>query len=293
MPLNTDLKVVIVLVLLTAFFILLPPLDDSPVRMALGIPMLLFLPGYALTAALFPGMDDLDGIERIALSFGLSIVVVPLIGFLLNYTLWGIRLLPVLVSLTVFTLAMVLIAIYRRRALGDTAFTVPFRGMYISFKNEMFTGEEARFDRMLSIVLVVIVLISVPTLVYAVTTFEQEEKFTEFYILGPEGMADNYSTQLESGDSVDVIVGIVNNEHSMVNYSLEVRLDNDSMDVPGSFQHISLEHNETWEHPLSLVPHDTGSDMKLQYLLYREDNMAEPYRDLRLWINVMEAGNVD
>jgi uncharacterized membrane protein len=34
--------------------------------------MVLFLPGYALIAALFPRKDDLDGIERIALSFGLT-----------------------------------------------------------------------------------------------------------------------------------------------------------------------------------------------------------------------------
>ena len=47
---------------------------------------MLFLPGYALIATLFPRKDDLDGIERIALSFGLSIAITPLLGLALNYT---------------------------------------------------------------------------------------------------------------------------------------------------------------------------------------------------------------
>jgi len=69
--------------------------------------MVLFLPGYALIAALFPSKNDLDGIERLALSFGLSIAVVPLIGLGLNFTPFGIRLVPIIVSLSVFTLAFI------------------------------------------------------------------------------------------------------------------------------------------------------------------------------------------
>ncbi|WP_342765070.1 DUF1616 domain-containing protein [Methanolobus sp.] len=275
--------------LLTGFSIIVPPLIDSPIRMILAIPMVLFIPGYALVAALFPGKGDLDGIERIALSFGLSIAVVPLIGLLLNYTPWGIKLLPVLVSLTVFTLAMVLIAIHRRRALGGNAFTVPFRQMYTSFKHEMLTVQDTRFDRMLNVILASLILILVLTLAYVVITPTQGENFTEFYILGSEGMAEDYNTKLEAGESVDVIIGIVNHESTVTNYSLQVYLDDKPEDIPGTFQHISLNPNETWERPLSLVPDDTGNDMKLQYLLYKEDNMTDPYGDLRLWITVTEV----
>jgi len=67
------------------------------VRIILGLLLVLFLPAYSLTAALFPGKGGLDGIEQVAVSFGLSIVVVPLLGLALNYTLFRIRLVPVLV----------------------------------------------------------------------------------------------------------------------------------------------------------------------------------------------------
>ena len=75
---------------LLIFIIALFP--SSVLRIILGLPFILFLPGYTLTAALFPRRTDLGSIERVALSFGLSIAVVPLIGLILNYTPWGIRL---------------------------------------------------------------------------------------------------------------------------------------------------------------------------------------------------------
>ncbi|MDK2948693.1 Uncharacterized membrane protein [Methanolobus vulcani] len=285
----TDIKLVIALVLLTDIFVLTPFLSDSPIRTALGLPMVLFLPGYALIAALFPGKNDLDGIERIALSFGLSIAVVPLIGLGLNYTPWGIRLVPILVFLTNFTILMSIVAVYRREALGLDAFSVPFREMYESVIAEINEKPESRLDRILTIILVISILVSVMTLVYVVVTPKQGEKFTEFYILGPERMADDYKTQLELGESVDVIIGIVNHEYSVVNYSIVIRLNNETIETPPGLNHISLAHNVTWEKPVSFIPAVTGEDMKLQYLLYRDDNMTEPYRDLHLWINVTEA----
>jgi uncharacterized membrane protein len=53
----------------------------------------------------------------VALSFGLSIAVVPLIGLILNYTPFGIRLVPIAVALSVFTFALTFVAIFRRNSL--------------------------------------------------------------------------------------------------------------------------------------------------------------------------------
>jgi uncharacterized membrane protein len=71
-------------------------LPDIPLRVALGTPFVLFFPGYTLISALFPKKKDLNSIERVALSLGLSLAVVPLIGLGLNYIPFGIRLQPVL-----------------------------------------------------------------------------------------------------------------------------------------------------------------------------------------------------
>lgn len=74
-------------------------------------------PGYTLISALFPKRTSLGSIERIALSFGLSIAVVPLIGLILNYTPRGIRLYPILIALFAFMMLMSFIAWIRRSSL--------------------------------------------------------------------------------------------------------------------------------------------------------------------------------
>jgi len=76
------------------------------VRWVLGSVFVLFLPGYVTVEALFPKGRDLDGIERFALSVGLNLALVPLVGLLLNYTPWGIRLTPIVISLTILTLGL-------------------------------------------------------------------------------------------------------------------------------------------------------------------------------------------
>ncbi len=114
-----DLILVVIFTLLTAAFVLIPVLNETPVRIVLGVFLVLFLPGYSLIAALFPRRGDLDSIERVALSFGLSIAFTSLIGLALNYTPGGIRLDPILICLVGFTLVMCLIAYLRRRSLPD------------------------------------------------------------------------------------------------------------------------------------------------------------------------------
>ena len=115
-----DLALVIFLTLLCIPFVLIPPLNEiSPIRIILGLPLVLFLPGYSLIAALFIRKDDLDGIERVALSFGLSIAITPLLGLALNYTPFGIRLTPILIVLSVFTIALAIGAYVRRSRIPE------------------------------------------------------------------------------------------------------------------------------------------------------------------------------
>jgi len=81
-------------------------------RYIFGSIFVLWLPGYSLIKALFPA-KELDNIERAALSIGMSIALVPIIGLLLNYTPWGIRLTPITISLLVVTVTLATIALLR------------------------------------------------------------------------------------------------------------------------------------------------------------------------------------
>jgi uncharacterized membrane protein len=91
--------------------------ESSPllyVRYVLGGVFILFLPGAMLISALYPRGGELDGLERLALSIGLSLAIVPLVGLVLNYTPWGIRLVPIMVSLAFFAEALAFGALVRK-----------------------------------------------------------------------------------------------------------------------------------------------------------------------------------
>jgi uncharacterized membrane protein len=288
----SDLLIVIGLVLLTDIFVLAPGLNETILRNVLGLPLVLFLPGYTLIAALFPAKSDLDGIERTALSFGLSIAIVPLIGLVLNYTPFGIRLLPVLVCLSIFIFIMCWLAYIRRASLPETeAFEISFSAAALSLKNEILEKPESKLDRALTIILILSILMSVATLEYVILTPKEGEHFTEFYVLGPQGIADNYTTDYTLGQSGTMIVGIVNHEYRPVNYTMQVRLENQLLPLPENLQHITLDHNETWEETVTFTPPLVGQNMKLEFLLFNETDKTTPYRDLHLWINVNENEN--
>jgi hypothetical protein len=91
-------------------------------RWILGSVFVLFIPGFVAVEALFPKGRELDAIERFALSVGLSLALVPLVGLLLNYTPWGIRLDPIMISLTVLTIGLAVVALVRRFRLSVERF---------------------------------------------------------------------------------------------------------------------------------------------------------------------------
>jgi len=89
-------------------------------RYALGIIFVLFLPGFAFIKAMFPAKvpvktssENMDTIERVALGFGMSLALVPIVGLILNYTPWGIRLTPITLSLLALTVVFATAAVLR------------------------------------------------------------------------------------------------------------------------------------------------------------------------------------
>jgi hypothetical protein len=104
--------------LLVAFTTLVVFTIDSTlllyVRYVLGGIFILFLPGFMLISVLYPRGREIDALERLALSIGLSLAIVPLIGLILNYTPWGITLTPIMISLAFFSQVMAFGALVRK-----------------------------------------------------------------------------------------------------------------------------------------------------------------------------------
>ena len=133
----SDLALVIVWLVAGIAAIYLPVLNETPIRIVLALPVVLFIPGYGLIAALFPKDGDIGLIERIMLSFGVSIAVVPLVVVGLNFTPWEIQLDTIVISLFFFTLALIIIAYIRRAFLPyDTRFRMPFSAILNRIRQE-------------------------------------------------------------------------------------------------------------------------------------------------------------
>ncbi|GEM_PF-2073056 len=162
---------------------------------------------------------------------------------------------------------------------------------------------------------------------YIIVTPEPIMKFTEFYIMGPEGKAEDYPTSVQAGNRSRVIVGVVNHESMPVNYTLRISLnntligvasidvastkgtsrknsssnhstiDNESPEYNSQVSHtitnlnMTLQNKETWERSVNYVLNNTGDRQKLKFLLYKDGNFIEPYRDLHLWVNVTKTAS--
>lgn len=303
-----DLIVIGIWLILAIATIYIPFINETFVRVIFTVPVILFIPGYVLIAALFPEKKSIDGIERFALSVGLSIAVVPLIGLVLNYTPFGIRLDPIVISLTLFTVIMMIITFYRRARLPkDNQFKVPFEKVKPAIKEELFPKNQKKFDKALSIILIIAIIAAVITTVYVIAFPKDGEKFTEFYILGEDKMADDYPEKFDAGSPQFVWIGINNHEYRNVSYTVDVLLMNAAWDnttntsviyssEPLDRFSLSLANDEEYLEMYNFSVASTQYN-RLEFLLYNEtvpqmtasaeDKMSSAYRDLHLWIKVV------
>lgn len=285
----SDLLFVAGLVILTNIFVLIPVLSESFIRTLISLPMLLFLPGYALISTLFPEKDRLEGKERVALSIAMSIAIVPLVGLVLNYTSWGIKELSVLAGLSGLTLLLCGIAYIRRAQISeDKTFEVSIKNSSFNLISQFLKNPTSKTESILRIFLVLSFILLIGSIGYVNIVPHEKDSFTEFYMLGPEKMAKNYKTEYIQGESGTYIIGITNKEYKTINYTMDVRLENKSLPLPANLQNIVLEQNKTFEAPLVVTPSVEGKNMQLEFLLFNETEKNTPYRDLRLWINVTE-----
>jgi uncharacterized membrane protein len=265
----------LLLILVVSFF------PNPVLRNVLGWPFLLLTPGYALTAALFPRKTQLGAIERLTFSLGLSVTLLPLTGLLLNITPWGIKLYPVLLATSVFTLITSAAAWYRRRRLA------PEEKPTVSFNLSVRQWAKWKpVDRFLSIVLILAVLGAAGVTIYNVLNPRSLQNFTEFYMLGITGKAESYLREVPLDKPVELTTGIISHEKIQNSYRIKIAINDQEIDEVGP---IVLGPGEKWEDKISFTPTKTGDDQKVEFFLYRNEETS-PYLDkpLRLWVSVVQ-----
>jgi len=278
-------KILIAIVVVTLLLLPVAFFTTGPLRIALGLLFVLFFPGYSLISALFPRWSSLGGIERIVLSFALSIAVVVLIGLVVNYTPWGINLYSVIISVTLFIVIASAVAWYRLwRLPPKERFSVP-----VGISPPRW-GKKGLGDKILYACLALAILLAIGSLVYVIATPKEGERFTEFYILNVDGQAENYPEQVAAGEPVELIIGVVNHEYQALSYRIDIVIDgarNKEIAVD------ELAHQEKWEDVVSFIPQSSGEGQRVDFWLYKNTETEPCFEEpLHLYIDVTEPSQV-
>ena len=142
-----------------------------------------------------------------------------------------------------------------------------------------------KLNKALSIFLILAIVITSGFIIYMSTTPKKGEKFTEFYILNTEGKIQDYPEQVSLGTPVEMFVGVVNHEHQLTSYRVEIKMDGTEVDKINTGM---LFHQQKWEQKISFTPQLVGERQRVDFYLYKnsetESYLKEP---LRLYINVI------
>ncbi len=270
--LKKEYVIIIGLLLVMVFF-------GDLLRVILGLPFALFLPGYLLMAVLFPEKDEFDGSARIALGIGLSIIIVPLIGLLLNYLSTGVRLLPMMLSLVFLDIFLFFISWYRRTNLPEE------KRFALSFSTDLIIWlNKTKKTKVIHLALLITGFLLVFASVFVLSSPKTGKSFTEFYITGPDDVTAGYPEQLQAGENGTVKAVIINNEQEKTTYRMEIWVDGDILQT---ISPIYLEDQEKQEITVLFKAEKLEDLAKVEFLLFRDGQDIKPYRQLRLWVKIL------
>jgi uncharacterized membrane protein len=252
-----DLLAVALITLIAITLAFVVPPDEASVRI-LTLPLVLVLPGYALTAAMFP--KRVFGIpERLVFSLSLSLIIVILGGLALNITPFGLHASSWAVLLGFITLGASGVALVRRRG------------------EDMAAREQSRhwnsglsIPQGLLIGLAVVVLSGTVVMSFIGAAKQPRPGFTQLWILPASGANAKNAVQL----------GLINMEQTTTKYLLEVNVNGQTVKIWPS---IDLKPNEKWE--TTFVVQQTGQPgtAKVEALLYRSTS-STLYRHVLVWL---------
>lgn len=311
---SVDLLFAVVL-LLAVDVLLFAEAIPQTVILALGVPFLLFLPGYAVVSALFPErpsqevgrtidvsiQQQPDWVIRIAMSVVTSAVVLGVVGIALSQ-ISAIRLVPVLLVLNAVILTGIGIAAIRRLRLAPDRRADPLGGGLVSA-----IGSSLGRSRMQSVTMVVALLLLVGAVAYVGATPSPGESYSEYYLLNEneqgELVAHGFPETVSSDDGQTLYFGIENHERQPMTYSVIVvaqtvgpngsvidqeRLDRFERDV-------GPDGREVVEHDVS--PTLTGENVRIKYFVFeggapQDPDLANADQALHIWFDVETTATI-
>lgn len=255
---HRDILVVVAITIVAVGLAFVLPPNWVPGRIVI-LPLVLVLPGYALTSALFPGRE-FGFQERLIFSLALSLVLVVLGGLLLNLTQWGLRTGSWAVFLAGITLGACAVALVRRQRQG------------IANSGWMRVGGIGlNFRQGLLLVLAALIIGGAVAVSIIGAARQPYPGFTQFWILPAGGSNPKNAVQL----------GVSNMELTAMEYRLAVSVNGK---VVKEWPTIDLNSHEQWEATLLIPQNGHAGTAKIEADLYRTDAPTTLYRHVVLWL---------
>lgn len=308
-----------------AAFLVIP--DLGPVlRTLLGATTLYLVPGYVLLAALFPRTAEsspplrsgapnarLTVPERLALSFGTSIALVPLFGNLLSRLSYDYGPRSELGLLVGFVGVVGCLAAGRRmQVAADERFTPPLKPWLLGVWDEY--DARSPGGKVVFVVFACSILLSGTTAAYVIAVPNSGEQFTDFHLVtaGDDGdrVSAGYPVALQQGERANLTVGVRSFEGESTDYVVVVTMER-LVDSGGTSKVVerrelsrfsrTVDGGDRWHETHTFEPSTAGQNLQLNYYLYRGDapetaTEATAYRHVYVWVDVAPnptGGNAD
>jgi uncharacterized membrane protein len=313
------LDLVVVLAVLGVILTLSLQVSAQPtaLRVVLGSLLLFVLPGYVLVAVIFPGNGGHRGSrtaidrasptrgitwrERLALSFGASVALVPVLGLLVALA-GPFQQSLLFASIALFVIVGVVLALLRRLQLPPRdRFTVPVGRWADDLSTFLFSG--GLRNSALNLVLAASVLLALGAVTVAVAVPQPGTQYTSFALMTEQRgdlVSSGYPTEFTLGQSEQLVYTVTNNRAERTQYTVvvefqQLRTGDGQVTVLSERElarmQTTLEPGQTWRRPHWITPPVAGDNNRVVYTLYRGDapadgsiRTADEY--LQLWVNV-------
>lgn len=288
--------------------------QDGLLQTGLVAVLLCFLPGYVTVAALFPWHDHdaplrrseagvrLSLRERTAVSFGLSVAILPLLGLTLSALGVGFSTFAILNMVGFYIVTVGVVATVRRRRLPESdRFELPIGSWFDELNESLTTG--SLLDRTLTAALLCSIVLAGVVFVFALGSPVDGQTHTDFHLVTAEDgeyVSTGYPDEFVVGESAELAWGVHNSEGVETDYTVViaqervtqrdgelVRLETIELDR----HEVTVADGERTMYEHEIYPTLIGEDLRVGYYLYRGDVSESPdtdeaYRSLHIWIDV-------
>ena len=301
------------------------------IRFLVAVPLVFFLPGYILVSILFPraggspntaATDDTQSLsaardlgrvtipERLALSFGLSVALMPLLALLLEAlpveAFSGI-IVPLLVGGIVGGAG---VGTVRRQQLPvEERFQLPTAAISAAVLAPV-SGSMPRAERVVTLALAVTIVLAVVSVGYVFAVPQSGEQYTDLRVLTESSDGEltfsNYPDEIAVGEETELVVGVDNHEQTTQAYTVVVTVDQliddgdgvtpiDSTEID-RFS-TTLDDGERLHQPQTVTPETTG-EYRLNYYLYTDEppetvDSETAYRHVHFTVSVISGAEPD